>query len=126
MISSAVPTNMDRPKKMAGPRKRAPGGTAFNAGPLRKTAGPRERVPSGFMYPVDSAPLARTEVVQTRREAKEESFTNVKVFSYSNFRLRNALHDVGLARSVYARVVVRNARPRVKIELRLFSLMNAI
>ena len=41
-----------------------------------------------------------------------KSFTNDKVFSDSKFRLANALHEAGLARSSYARDVVRNAIPR--------------
>lgn len=44
------------------------------------------------------------------------SFTNDKVFSDSKFRLANALHEAGVARSTYARNVVRDAIPRAKEE----------
>ena len=39
-------------------------------------------------------------------------FTNDKVFSDSKFRLANALHEAGVAQSVHARNVVRQAIPR--------------
>eukprot|EP00956_Cyclotella_meneghiniana_P035277 scaffold113296_cov42-Cyclotella_meneghiniana.AAC.1 len=44
------------------------------------------------------------------------SFTNDRVFSDSKFRLANALHEAGVARSTYARNVVRDAIPRAKEE----------
>jgi len=45
---------------------------------------------------------------------KLKSFTEDKIFSDSKFRLGNALHEAGLARSTYARDVVRNAIPRAE------------
>eukprot|EP00956_Cyclotella_meneghiniana_P040092 scaffold186349_cov36-Cyclotella_meneghiniana.AAC.1 len=44
------------------------------------------------------------------------SFTNDRVFSDIKFRLANALHEAGVARSTYARNVVRDAIPRAKEE----------
>mmetsp|Transcript_7176 Transcript_7176/g.15468 ORF Transcript_7176/g.15468 Transcript_7176/m.15468 type:complete len:593 (-) Transcript_7176:32-1810(-) len=41
-----------------------------------------------------------------------KSFTNEQLFSDSRFRLGNALHAAGLARTEYARDVVRDAIPR--------------
>lgn len=42
------------------------------------------------------------------------SFTNDKVFSDANFRLGNALHEAGVARSTHARDVIRSTIPRVE------------
>ena len=41
-----------------------------------------------------------------------KSFSNDKVFSDPKFRLASALHKAGVAQSIYARNVVRNAIPR--------------
>jgi hypothetical protein len=65
---------------------------------------------------------ARTNDVYTGRDASRtdfqcglqqlKSFTNDKVFSDPKFRLANALHEVGVANSTYARDVVRQTIPR--------------
>ena len=41
-----------------------------------------------------------------------KSFTNDRVFADANFRLGNALHEAGLAKTDYARDVIRVAIPR--------------
>jgi hypothetical protein len=46
--------------------------------------------------------------------AQLKSFTNDKLFSDAKFRLANALHEAGVAQSIYARNVVREAIPRVE------------
>ena len=48
------------------------------------------------------------------QSGKLKSFTNDKIFSDANFRLAHDLHEAGLARSTYARDVIRNAIPRVE------------
>ena len=42
------------------------------------------------------------------------AFTNERTFADANFRLGNALHEAGVARTTYARDVVRAAIPRTE------------
>lgn len=58
-------------------------------------------------------PYASTKLLDFQRQDGMSSFTNERVFSDTKFRLGHALHEAGVANSLYAREIVRRLIPRL-------------